>query len=450
MIIKNKDELISHGYKEERKTALEIAEYAINSVNTYESTKNIVKLEGEVLKVDDLSYNLSEIKDIYVIGGGKATYSIGRALEGILGSHLTDGVISVKKGEERRLDNIKVVEAGHPVPDENGYEATKDIMDIAKKVGENDLVFCAITGGASALLPQPAGDISLDDLKKVNKLLLDSGAPIEDINTARKHVSKTKGGRLAKMVQPAELVNFIVIDEIAGEPWGPTVGDKTTFKDAISRLEKHKLWDKTPEDIKSHLKRGAETPEMESLTPHDIRKLGVHHVIIGDNALMCEAAEEKARSLGLNAFILTSELEGESMDVGLSFAGIAKEMKKRGRPLEPPCTVIAGGETTVKVEGDGIGGPSQEFVLGAALKISEEENIVVCSIDTDGTDGPTDIAGAMVDGKTMKRAEEEGLDVFDSLHRNDTASVTTKLKDAVYTYPTETNVMNLYMIIVLE
>jgi glycerate-2-kinase len=451
MVIKNTDELTSHGFKKGRKAALEICEYAIRSVNAIDSTKKLLNLKDRILEIDGLHLDLAKLNNVYVIGGGKATYSVGKAIEEILGENLTGGIITVKKGEKRRLRKIKVVEAGHPVPDENGYKATREIVDIAQKAGQDDLIICAITGGASALMPQPEDGISMIDLKNINQLLLDCGAPIEDINTVRNHISKIKGGRLARMVQPATLVSLILIDEIAGEPWGPTVGDKTTFNAAIKSLKKHKLWDAAPESIKVHLIKGKENPSMESLSPEEIRELKVHNIIIGNNISMCEAAQEKAEALGLNSFILTCELEGESREVGISFAGIAKEITRRNRPLKPPCAVIAGGETTVKIRANerGLGGPSQEFALGASLKISGQENIVVCSIGTDGTDGPTGIAGAIVDGRTIQRAEEAGIDIFDSLSKHDSSHVVIKLKDAVYTYPTDTNVMDLYLMVIL-
>ncbi|MFQ6114888.1 MAG: glycerate kinase [bacterium] len=450
MIIKNTAELTSHGFKKGRKAALEICEYAIQSANAADLTKILVSLKGHKLEINGLHLDLAKRSNVYVIGGGKASYSIGKAIEEILGDNLSGGIIIVKKGERRRLRKIKVVEAGHPVPDENGYKATREIINIARKAGQDDLIICAITGGASALMPQPEDGISMLDLKKINQLLLDCGAPIEDINAVRNHISKIKGGRLARMVQPATLVSLILIDEIAGEPWGPTVGDKTTFDTAIRALKKHKLWDAAPESIKAHLIKGKENPSMESLSPEEIRELEAHNIILGNNISMCEAAQEKAEALGLNSLILTCELEGESREVGISLAGIAKEISRRHRPLKPPCAVIAGGETTVKIQGNerGLGGPCQEFALGASLKISGQENIVVCAIGTDGTDGPTPIAGAIVDGRTMQRAEETGIDIFDSLSKHDSSHVVIKLKDALYTHPTDTNVMDLYAMVI--
>jgi len=424
MVIKNIDELTSHGFKEGRKLALEICEYAIRSVNAL--TKKFLNLKDHILEIKGLHWDLAKLNNIYVIGGGKATYAIGKAVEEILREHLTGGIITVKKSEKRRLKKIKVVEAGHPLPDEDGYKATKEIVDIAQKAG-------------------------LNDLKTITKLLLDSGAPIEDINTVRNHISKIKGGRLAKMAQPATIVSLILIDEIAGEPWGPTVGDKTTFDEAIKSLKKHKLWEAVPESIKTHLIKGKENPSMETPSPEELRQLKAYNSAIGNNILMCEAAQKKAEALGLNSVILTCELEGESREAGISLAGIAKEIRKRNRPLKPPCAVIAGGETTVKIQANerGLGGPNQEFALAASLKISGQENITICAIGTDGTDGPTEIAGAIVDGRTRQRAEEAGINIFESLSQHDSSQVAIKLKDAVYTYPTDTNVMDLYLMIIL-
>jgi len=235
-IIKNKVELLLHGNKEGRKIALDIIDYAIKAVDAYEATKRKVRIENDKLIVGNLIYDLSSIREIYVIGAGKASFSIAQALDEIIGNRIKKGIVIVKRGENRRLKHIEVIEAGHPIPDEAGLEGARKIMQIAKEAKEGDLVFCVITGGASALMPLPAGNISLEDKKKVTELLLTCGATIDEINTVRKHISAIKGGRLAKYIHPAEVINLIVIDEIAGRPWGPTVPDTTTFKDAVNVL----------------------------------------------------------------------------------------------------------------------------------------------------------------------------------------------------------------------
>jgi len=451
MIIKNEGELLSHGNRRGREAVLDIIKYALKAVDSYEATKRTIFLEDGRLIVGAYSYDLSEVENIYVVGGGKATFPIAQALEEILGGRIKRGVINVKRGEKRRLKYVKVIEAGHPIPDEAGLEGAREIVDIAREAREGDLVFCLITGGASALMPMPAGDISLEDKKKVTDMLLRCGATIDEINTVRNHISAIKGGRLAKIIHPAEIINLIVIDEVAGRPWGPTVPDTSTFYDAVNVLRKYGLWRKVPETVREYLKRGMVDPSLETPKPRDFEGLKVHNVILADNEAMCRAAGKRAEELGFKSLILTTKLEGESREVGIVLASIAREVEERGRPIEPPCVLILGGETTVTITRScGRGGPSQEFVLGAALKISGSKRIVIASIDTDGTDGPTEVAGGIVDGYTLKRAEEKGVDIFKSLRRHDCYEALMKLQDAIITGPTGTNVMDLNIIVVTD
>lgn len=449
MIIKNRKGLLSHGNKKGREVALDVIEYAVRAVNAYETTKKSVCIRNGILSVRELEFDLSKVRNIYVVGGGKATFSIAKALEEVLGEKIKRGVINVKEGEKRRLKYIKVIEAGHPIPDEAGLEGTKEIMEIAEEAKEGDLVFCVITGGASALMPLPAGNVSLEDKKKVTELLLKCGATIDEINAVRNHISAIKGGRLAKYIHPAEIINLIIIDEISGHPWGPTVPDTTTFKDAVNVLKKYGLWEKVPDTVREHIKRGIIDPSLETPKPKDFKGLKVHNVVLADNGIMCEAAKKRAEELGFKSLILSTKLEGESREAGIVLASVAKEIDERNRPIKPPCVLILGGETTVTITGrSGKGGPSQELVLGASLKIAGSKRIVVASIDTDGTDGPTRIAGGVVDGYTLKRAEEKGLDIFESLVRHNSSEVLMSLQDAIFTGPTGTNVMDLDVLVV--
>lgn len=451
MIIQNKDELLSHGNINVREVVLDVAECAIEAVDAYKSTKNMIRVEEDSLLVKDLIFDMRKVRNIYVLGGGKATFSIAKALDEILGERITRGTIIVKRGEKRRLKNIKVLEAGHPIPDEAGYEGAQEIIEIAKEACENDLVFCAITGGASALMPFPVKGISLEDKKRVTELLLKCGATIDEINAVRNHISEIKGGRLAKYLHPAEIINLIIVDEVAGQPWGPTVPDTSTFQDAVRVLKKYGLWKKVPVTVKERLKRGISNPHLETLKEKDFESFKVHNIILADNNVMCEAAKKKAEELGYNSLILSTKLEGESREVGIVLASIAKEVEKKGRPIKPPCFLILGGETTVTLTGcTGMGGPSQELVLGASLKIAGSEKIVIASIDTDGTDGPTEIAGGIVDGYTLKRASKMGLDIFKILKKHNSSEALIKLGDAIITGPTGTNVMDLNLIAVIN
>ena len=452
MIIKNKEELLSHRNRRGREVALDVIEYAMKAVDSYEVAKKMVYIENDrKLIVCNLSYDLSKVGNIYVVGAGKATFPIAQALDEILGDRIKRGAINVKRGEKRMLKHIKVREAGHPIPDEMGLEGAKEIVEIAKEAKEGDLVFACITGGASALMPLPAEGISLEDKRRVTDLLLKCGATIDEINAVRKHISAIKGGRLAMYIHPAEVINLIVIDEVAGLPWGPTVPDTTTFEDAVRALKKYDLWEKVPDSVRKHLERGLTDLNLETPKPKDFEGLKVYDIILANNEVACEAAKKRAEELGFNSVILSTVLEGESGEVGIVLAGIAKEIEERGRPLKPPCVFIVGGETTVTITGQpGEGGPSQELALGFALKIAGSKNIVIASIDTDGTDGPTDIAGGIADGYTIERAKEKGIDIYESLMRHNSSYVLKELGDAIITGPTGTNVMDLNVIVVLE
>ncbi|RLI46958.1 glycerate kinase [Candidatus Bathyarchaeota archaeon] len=450
MIIKNRDELCSHGNIEGRKSILDILEHALEAVDSYKAVKKLVHIDDEKLIVDNLKFDLSKIENIYVLGAGKATMPIGMALEDILGERIRDGLIIVKKGQKRRLKRIKVIEASHPIPDEAGLEGAKELVKIAKNAKKGDLVFSAITGGSSALAPLPAKGISLEDKIEVTDLLLKSGAVIQEINAVRKHLSAIKGGRLAKLIHPAEIVNLTVSDVI-GDPLDYitdlTVPDTSTFEDAVFALKKYGLWEKVSNSVRTHLEKGLTDPSLE--TPKDFTGMKVHTFIISNNEAVCEAAKNRAEELGFNSIILSTMIEGESREAGIVLAGIAKEIEKNGRPFKPPCALISGGETTVTIEGEhGEGGRNQEFVLGFSLKIDGNKNITVSAIDTDGTDGPTDIAGGIADGYTLKRAREKDIDVYENLMKHNTSHVLRTLKDTIYTEPTGTNVMNLRVIII--
>ena len=448
-IIKNRSALLSHGTVEGRKIALDVIEHALKAIDSYEAVKALVTLQGNVLRVASLTYDLSKIGDIYIVGGGKGSSSIAEALEHILGDRIKKGLVVEKRGQGRKLSKVDVIEAGHPVPDENGVKASNKIIEIAKNAKREDLFFACITGGCSALMTLPAEGISLEDVKKVTDLLLMCGAEIQEINAVRKHVSQVMGGRLALHIHPAEVISLVVVDEVAGVPWGPTVADTTTFRDAISVLNKYALWEKLPDSVRKHLEKADPKEETPKIKDFEREGVKVHNFILASSESVCEAARKRAEQLGYDSMILSTVMEGESREVGIALAGIAKEAEKNRRPLKPPCVLIVGGETTVTITGErGEGGRNQEFALAASLKIDGSRRIVIASIGTDGTDGPTDIAGAIVDGHTVERAKEKKIDLFQNLTRHNSSHVFKQLDDAIFTESTGTNVMDLRLLVV--
>jgi len=327
------------------------------------------------------------------------------------------------------------------------------MLELVSQAEEKDLVICLLSGGGSSLMPQPCKGVSLRDKRKVTDALLKSGATINEINTVRKHISAIKGGWLAKRAYPATVVNLILSD-VVGDPLdsiasGPTVPDPTTFQDAIEVLKRYGLWTKVPVSVRKALLDGEKglTPETPKAGDEVFRR--VHNVVVGNTLTATSAAHGSFKKAGLNASLLTSFLEGQARDVGTVLASVAKEVIKSGNPVPKPAGVVAGGETTVTVVGKGKGGRNQEIALGAALKIGGLDGVVVASMSTDGVDGPTDAAGALVDGKTMIRARRLGLDSRAFLAENDSYTFFSRLGDLLFTGPTGTNVCDVSVIVVL-
>lgn len=448
--IKNKKQLLSHGSMKIRKAALDIIEYSLEKADPYIATKNLVSLKNNNLHVGSLVFNLDNHKRIFILGAGKATFPIAKALEEILGDKITDGIVICKYGQEGCLKHSKLYLTNHPIPDESGLIAAKKVIALAKKTIPGDIVFAGITGGSSALMPLPIPEVSLEEKKVVNKLLLTCGANIIEINAVRKHLSQIKGGRLAKTIHPkADLINLTVSDVI-GDPLDyitcPTVPDTSTFEDARNVISKYKLWEKLPVSVRNYLKNA--TSEME--TPKDLSDHQLHNFIIVAGDTACVAAEKKAKEMGFNAMILSTMFEGESKELGRTFAAIAREIIMNKRPLKTPCAIIGGGETTIKLEGDyGMGGPNQEFALSAALYLEDLKDTVIVGFDTDGTDGPTKIAGAIVDSSSTCMAKKLGISLQHELDWHNTVEVFEKMGDAIITGPTGTNVNDLKFLLIL-
>lgn len=446
MYIRNRKELISQGYKKLREAGLSIINNAIHAVDPYLATKNFIKLNGEILTVGSLHVDLFKKNKIYILGGGKAVFPVAKALEEILGKRIKEGLIIVKKSHHGNLKKIKIRETAHPIPDKAGFYAAREIKKIAEKAQEKDLVFWINTGGISALAPLPVSAINLEEKSLIHELLLSSGANIKEINTVRSHLSEIKGGKLALSIFPAEIINIIVSDN-PGDPLnvGPTGLDHTTFLEAISVLKYYGIWNKIPKSAMNYLQNA--TPELE--TPKDFGefKSRVHSFILAKNSMACLGAVDKAKELGFNTLFLSSSVEGESREVAKVHAAIGKEIISSGNPVSLPACIVSGGETVVTVKGDGLGGSNLEFALAAAIEIEGIDNIVILSLGTDGTDGPTDAAGALVDGNTINRARELGLAPLEYLKQNDSYNFFKKLNDLIITGHTNTNVMDIRLLL---
>jgi hydroxypyruvate reductase len=359
----------------------------------------------------------------------------------------------VKYGHRADLARVKLAEAGHPVPDEPGEAGARAIFEMASAAKEQDLVICLISGGGSALLPFPVEGVSLSDKQETTKILLACGATIHEINAVRKHVSVVKGGGLARAVYPATLVSLMLSDVIGDDldviASGPTVSDSSTFDDCMKIFDKYGIREKVPKSVLSHIQKGLEGKVADNPKSGDPIFSNTQNLVVGSNIEAILAAQEKGRDLGYRTLVLSTMIEGETKDVALVHAGIAKEILKSGNPVSCPACVLSGGETTVTIKGQGLGGRNQEFVLAAAMSLSGSEKVVVLSGGTDGTDGPTDAAGAMADGLTVQRAQALDLNPGDFLSNNDAYHIFEKLGDLVKTGPTSTNVMDLRIMLVV-
>ncbi|MFC2008777.1 glycerate kinase [Chloroflexota bacterium] len=420
-----------------RGAALDIAEHVLDHVNPYRLAREVVRLDGETLRVGDVAYDLGNRGDIYVLGAGKASLPIVQALEDTLGDRIRYGLLTVKEGQIATTRMVETREASHPLPDARGLKAAEDTLQLAAQARAGDIVFCAITGGSSALWPCPIAGMDIGDKREVHRLLLESGASIREINAVRKHLSRIKGGRLAAAILPAAIVNLTVSD-VTGDPYDyitdPTVPDTSTFDDARAVLDRYSLWELMPVAAAKHLRDA--TPDMEN--PREFPDDAIHTCLLVPSDMVCTAAAEKAHSLGLSPRILTCEMEGDSQTEGKRF-GAALSLVQQENETEA-IAVIAGGETTVSVGATtGEGGPNQEFGLAAACVVAGDDQVVL-SLDTDGTDGPTDLAGALVDSTTADRAAAMGFDMRESLRQHNASPLLVATADAVETGHTGTNV----------
>ena len=447
MYIKNIEELLLADHNSLKETGLHIINSALIAVDPFKATKTLIHLDGDILKIGSLQFDLSKKKNIYVLGGGKAVYPIAKALEEILQEKIKEGLIIVKEGHQGILEKIKIRKAAHPIPDQAGFNAAKEIRIIAEKAQEEDMVFWINTGGISALAPLPVTFITLEEKKQINQLLLSSGANIKQINTVRSHLSDIKGGKLALSILPAEIINLIVSDN-PGDPLdvGPTGLDHTTFSEAIDILKQYGLWDRFPESAKKYLLTA--TPDLE--TPKNYGKFQsfVHSFMLVRNKMACQGAIDKAKEFGFHALFLSSCIEGESREVAKVHAAIGKEVTSSGNPITCPACIVSGGETVVTVKGEGLGGSNLEFALAAAIEIEGMDNIVMVSLGTDGTDGPTPAAGAIVDGNTVRKAKNLGLNPIEFLRRNDSYNFFNNLNDLIITGHTDTNVMDIRLVLI--
>lgn len=438
------------------KDAQKIFEAGLERVNSKNLLVQLLQFDGQILKIktetEELSIDLSHFSKIKLIGFGKAAAQMASALSSILGTKLVEGILVIKDSTSTKLpENFKIFKGSHPVPSEASLEAGKALIEFSKNCKEEELVLAVTSGGASALMELPAEGLTLNDIKETTEVLMKSGATVAEMNCIRKHLSMIKGGRLALTIYPATLVNFILSDVVGDDlsviASGPTIADKTTFNDAWRVIEKYNLTSKLPMKVLEHIKIAAdETPKI-----GDIKLSRTRNILVGTNRQALTAARKKAQELGYDTLILSHQLAGEASLVAQKFYAFTKEMEKNPKMKRPAC-ILAGGETTVTVQGKGKGGRNQEMALAyLCCLVEENSNLfehVFFSASTDGNDGPTDAAGAFASMKTLLSSKNLNLDPEKFLDENDSYNFFDKAGGLFKIGKTETNVCDLQILLI--
>lgn len=429
---------------------------SLAAVDPYQAVRRQMELQGDRLLIAGNPYPLDQHKRIIVVSFGKAAAAMALAVHDILEARVTAGIVVDKVSDTAPQlvlpDRYRVIHSNHPLPGEASLNAGRAVLELLQTCRAGDLVLFLISGGGSSLITAIYEGISLADLQALNQLLLQSGAAIEEINTVRKHLDRVKGGGLARAASPAKFVS-LVLSDVVGNPLasiasGPTVADPGSFEDAIEVLRSYDLWEQVPGGIRNILLRGQQGEIPETLNAGDPALEGCRVALVGSNEIAAQAALAAARQRGFEAAILTNSLQGEAFAAGEYLAGMARRIAHEGQPLARPACLIAGGETTVVVQGDGLGGRNLEVALGAVETLAGLPRVAVVTLATDGEDGPTDAAGAVVTGQSLGKAQALGLSVEQSRRRNDSYHFFEGIDALFKTGSTGTNVNDLSFIFV--
>jgi len=435
-----------------RGDAVEIFRAALAAADAGSAVRKHLSIQSGYITAGNARLRLKNVDRIFLIAVGKAAVQMAATAEEVLGTRLTRGIAVTKRGHATSpLRRTEIIEARHPIPDQAGVRASAAVRALLRNVNVRDLVLVAISGGASALLSAPAEPITLNAKQKTTHLLLRAGATIHELKAVRKHLSTLKGGQLASLAYPAAVVSLILSDVIGDRldviGSGPTAPDASTFGDALAVLGKFDLVKKVPQAVRDRLERGARGEISETPKPGDSALKHVHNLVVGSNRIALEAAAREAKTRGFHPLILCSAIEGEAREVARTHAQILREVALSGHPVRSPACILSGGETTVTVQGKGKGGRNQEFALAAAFEIDGFRDLLVLSAGTDGTDGPTDAAGATATGETIRRARVRGLDPAKHLAENNSYTFFDALGNLVKTGPTGTNVMDIHVLL---
>ncbi len=433
---------------------------ALERVDPYSMIRHAVKIDGDILTIDSaqgmLREDLKPYRKIVVLGMGKASSKMARAVEEIFKERITAGAVITKYGQAEDLELVRVLEAGHPIPDEGSIRSAQTLFTLATEADENTLIITLVSGGGSALFSLPREGISLADLEKTTWALLECGATIREINSIRKHISRIKGGQFARIAYPARMISLILSDVVGDRldtiASGITAPDDTTYAQAMRTIERYAIRDWLPRSVISLIESGRDGSVPETPKRGDPVFEKVTNVILGNNALACRAARDYAESLGYHAYFITSSLTGEAREVAKLFSALAKDMLHNDSDFSRPALIVAGGETTVTVRGKGLGGRNQEMALSFLIDFLENasmDRVCFLSAGTDGNDGPTDAAGVIVDPFVYRAAVESGLDAGEYLTENNSYGFFEKTGGLFRTGPTNTNVCDIQLLAVI-
>ncbi|MCA9452271.1 MAG: glycerate kinase [Nitrospiraceae bacterium] len=445
--------IVQHANPHTKRMLESLIDAGLEACNPALAIANTLHLTRNRLQVHDFHYDLTHHSRIVCVGAGKASAPMAMALEQMLGDRLEGGMVIIPDGHDTPCHRIRMCHAAHPIPDRRGVKATKQLLALTQSLAQDDLLIVLLSGGASSLLCAPSIGLTLAAKRRTTELLLQSGATIHEINVVRKHISAIKGGQLAQST-PATILTLIMSDVLGDDlstiGSGPTVTDPSTFQDAIDILQQYSIWRKVPEALQRHLQQGLTKSLRAPKKPTRRQSLRNRHIVLANNRQALEGVAKTAKRLGLKPFILPYPLQGEAKEIGSILGGFARDLVEFGNPVHPPACLIAGGEPTVTVNGKGRGGRAQECVLAAAGELAGLTNVFVAGFGTDGTDGPTDAAGAVVDGKTVQRAKKKGLSIEQALHEHDSYTIFQQIRGHIMTGPTGTNVNDIYLIVAIS
>jgi glycerate 2-kinase len=459
--IRNADTILSNGNFTSRQTVLEIADKTLQRLDSYYRIKNIMRLDGDILHIGIRSWDLSQKKNIYLFGAGKACNHMAMAVDHVLGDRLTKGIAIVKIHEETDTFNkTDVFIGGHPLPNEVGYQASKDIINLVEASGPEDLFIVVISGGSSALMSCPVEGITLQDEIDATDVLLKSGAGIYEINAIRRHISALNGGMLAKRIQDvgAELIGIGISDAVGTPATGdirvpyaaykstPIGPDATTLDDARATIANFDLSDRLPKSIVEYLANAGPEQETPKAFPDNT------YFLLNTLPDSCIYAKEICEEMGIPAVILTSFLEGESRDAGTFMASLVREIQTYGNPVQAPCVLLSSGEVTTQIldskQIKGHGGPGQEMAVSFAIAASRTPGACLLSIDSEGTDGTAKVAGGITDSESLKAAQARGINLYQSLREHSCFEALEAIGSTVFTGNTGTNLCDLNIVYV--